>query len=188
MRKFLGRLSYIKGVDLLSQAWPEVLRAVPSCHLVIAGPDDENLYGSMHEGFVRAGIAQSVSYLGMVGPEMKIQLLRQCTLLASPSYLESFGMSIVEAMAGGKPVVVTDRVNIAEDIAAAGAGLVTRCDPGEIAGAIVDLISGSARSAAMGAKGRMLVEDQYLLATATEKMGQAMSSIVERRKAMQSIQ
>ena len=141
---FLGRLNYIKGLDLLARAWPQVISLVPDAHLVIAGADDDGLLDSLARPLERAGCRHTMSYAGIVHGDEKLALLRRAEVLVSPSYLESFGNSIVEAMACARPVIVTDRVNIAREIAAAGAGLVTPCDSGEIARALTTLLTESA--------------------------------------------
>ncbi len=180
---FLGRLSYIKGLDQLIDAWPTVVHHVPESHLVVAGPDDENLYPRLERQIAANGVSGSISYVGMVGGAAKAQLLERCELLVNPSYLESFGMSIVEAMARGKPVVVTDRVNIAPDIAKAGAGIVTRCDPTSIAGAIIELLRNTTRASSTGRAARALVERRYSLDDVADKMATAMAGVVERHRA-----
>ncbi len=182
---FLGRLNYIKGLDLLAKAWPAVLRAVPSAHLVLAGPDDDNLYEGIRRELGTLNMLHSVSYVGMVQGATKAALLQRCELLVSPSYLESFGMSIVEAMAEGKPVVVTDRVNISPDIAAAGAGIVTPCRPDEIASAITRVIDNPEAAASMGQAGRMLVREQYSLPNIALGMRDALTAVAKTQRARQ---
>jgi glycosyltransferase involved in cell wall biosynthesis len=182
---FLGRLNYIKGLDLLSEAWPHVMRSVPTAHLVLAGPDDDNLYEGMRREFSQRNLLHCVSYVGMVHGTAKACLLQQCALLVSPSYLESFGMSIVEAMAQSKPVVVTDRVNISPDIAAAGAGVVTTCSAAEIASAIVRVINDPQAAASMGRAGRVLVLEQYSLAHSARRMRDALTAAANAGSARQ---
>jgi glycosyltransferase involved in cell wall biosynthesis len=59
------------------------------------------------------------------------------------------------------PVVVSERVGIAPDIAGAGAGLVVPIDTAALAGAIARLLEDPAAAAAMGARGRELVRTRY---------------------------
>ena len=178
---FLGRLSAIKGLDLIAAAWPRVVAAVPDAKLVLAGPDDEGLAAGLRRAFEASGTAASVSLPGLVDAQGRNALLARAAVLLNPSYLESFGMSIVEAMACGKPVVVTDRVNIAPEIAAAGAGLVCPCDPGEIAQAVARLLSDRALADTMGAAGRALAHREYAIAPAARRVHDAFASIAARR-------
>jgi glycosyltransferase involved in cell wall biosynthesis len=179
---FLGRLSQIKGIDLLPGALSAVLREIPRFRLVIAGPDSEGLHLSLRQRFEQLGVDRSVSYVGMVENHQKTALLNACEMLVAPSYLESFGMSIAEAMASSKPVVVTDRVSIGDEIQRQGAGLVVACDQDAIAHAMVRLARSPETAAAMGAKGKELVRTRFGIDSVAAQMASAMERIVRRRE------
>jgi glycosyltransferase involved in cell wall biosynthesis len=66
----------------------------------------------------------------------KARALADADLFVLPSYQENFGIAAAEAMAAGLPVVVSDRVGIAEQVAEAGAGTVVPCDAAAVADAI----------------------------------------------------
>lgn len=180
---FLGRLNYIKGLDLLTKAWPLVVREVPSAHLVLAGANDDGLYQQMFGILEKQGLAHSITYSGLVEGHDKAALLWRAELLVSPSYLESFGMAIVEAMACKRPVVITDRVNICREIAESGAGLVTRCESAEIANAIVRILADDKRAARMGVAGRELVEKKFSLHSAAAALRDALQDVASARAA-----
>ena len=86
---------------------------------------------------------------------------RRAALLVAPSYRENFGNAIAEAMAAGLPVVVSERVGIAPDIAEWRAGLIVPIDPAALAGALGRLLADPAWRAAMGHRGRELVRARY---------------------------
>ncbi len=178
---FLGRLNYIKGLDVLTKAWPRVVASVPSAHLVLAGADDVGLYRGMHRSLEKRGLGHSVSYVGMVHGHHKIALIWEAEVLVAPSYLESFGMAIVEAMACNRPVVITDRVNISKEIDEARAGFVTRCDPVALADAIVRVLVDPELASRMGAAGRTLIDRQFTLDNAACAMHNAFRLLMETR-------
>ena len=93
---FLGRDEPRKGLDVLLAAWPLVRAAVPEAELVVLGAH-------------RAGSQDGIRYLGMsVGPA-KRQQLAEATVFCAPNLGgESFGISLVEAMAAGCAPVVSD--------------------------------------------------------------------------------
>ena len=177
---FLGRLSYIKGLDLLASAWPTIARTAPSAHLVLAGPDDENLYAAFKREIVRAGVDSSVSYVGLVDDEQKMGLLRRCAVLVAPSHSDSFGMSVLEAMSQGKPVVVSRHVGISPEIEAGGAGRVVASDPREIAGAVLDTLHSPDLAREMGTSGRNLVENHFSIGAVARRMEAAFESVASR--------
>jgi len=85
-------------------------------------------------------------------------------------------MAVAEAMAAELPVIVSDRVNIADDITAAGAGLVVPREPAALARAIAALLGDPEGRLAMGRAGRRLVAERY----APAAVGAAMRAAYER--------
>jgi len=178
---FLGRLNYIKGLDLLAKAWPMVVEAVPDAHLVLAGPDDDGYADKVRAWLVEGGIESSATFTGMLLGEDKLAAFAAAEVFVASSYLESFGMAIVEAMACGKPVVITDRVNICRDVENAGAGFVTSCEPAKIAEALIAVLQNPAHGKEMGMKGRRLVEEKFTQESAAKQMLAAYEMILSGR-------
>jgi glycosyltransferase involved in cell wall biosynthesis len=125
---FLGRLHPKKGCDLLVQALARVARADPRLHLVIAGPDECGLRANLEQQARSAGVGGRVTFSGPLYGARKWSALRAAEAVALPSHIENFGISLVEAMACGVPVLLSDRVNIWREIEADGAGLVSSDD------------------------------------------------------------
>ncbi len=101
---FLGRLERRKGVDYLIKAYVEAKKqSSQPMRLVIAGdgPKRKSL-----ESYVERFDVADVRFLGRVSEEMKLSLLKSCTLFCSPAIFgESFGIVLLEAMAMGAPIV-----------------------------------------------------------------------------------
>lgn len=122
---FLGRLSFIKGLDHLVKAFA---RFEGNEHLVIAGPDDHD--GCSHT--VRAliaefGFGERVRLAGPLYREEKLQALVDADVFVLPSRYESFGNAAAESIACGVPPLVTDRCGLAPLINGK-AGLVVEYD------------------------------------------------------------
>ena len=134
---FLGRLHAKKGLPLLLDAVAELAReGRAQVELVVAG-DGEPAYRRELEARAHAlGIAGRVRFAGHLGGSAKADALAAADLFVLPSYQENFGIAAAEAMAAGLPVVLSDRVGIAGQAAAAGAGTVVACDAGAVAAAI----------------------------------------------------
>ena len=122
---FLGRLHPKKGCDILIDAMPRNSDPENVVSLVLAGPDQIGW-----EKYLRAraaDIASRVVFTGMLQGEMKEGALASADALILPSHQENFGMSVVEALALGLPVLISERVNIWREIDQDHAGYV-ECD------------------------------------------------------------
>ncbi|MGW8062705.1 glycosyltransferase [Streptomyces ziwulingensis] len=129
----VGRLCRQKGQDVLLAAWGRVLERVPGARLVLVGdgPDRERL---------RALAPQSVRLTGLVADP--VPWYRAADLVVLPSRWEGMALAPLEAMACGRPVVVTDVDGAREALPPA---LVPRClvpagDPGALAEAVAGLL------------------------------------------------
>jgi glycosyltransferase involved in cell wall biosynthesis len=158
---FLGRINFKKGLDLLVQALARVVRKRRDLHLVVAGPDDDG-WGVRVKGWLQQeGIADCATFTGMLLGEEKLAALRDARLFVLPSYSENFGIAVIEAMACGLPVVISDQVNIWREVEAAGAGLVTPCAADPLAAALERLVAEVDTAADMGRRGKELVARRF---------------------------
>jgi glycosyltransferase involved in cell wall biosynthesis len=157
---FLSRLNFKKGLDLLVPAFARAARNRPDLHLVIAGPDDGDRVAT-EARVAEEKIGERTTFVGMLDHRAKLACFRDSAMFVLPSYSENFGLAIVEAMACGLPVAISDRVNIWREIETAGAGLVAPPEIGAVARQIETLVDDPARAAAMGEKGRALVSERY---------------------------
>jgi glycosyltransferase involved in cell wall biosynthesis len=112
---FLSRVHEKKGVDLLIMAYLELKNSgIKMPDLVIAGPGLETDYG---KDLIRLSSEdKQIHFLGMVKGEKKWSLLYRSDVFILPSHQENFGIAIVEALACGKVVLITDKVNIYKEI------------------------------------------------------------------------
>ena len=120
---FLARIHEKKGCDLLLEAFARVAKIAPKVDLVIAGPDFEGMQAKLRKAAGRLGIIGRVHWPGQIDGDIKWGALRACDALILPSHQENLGISVVEAMAAGRPVLVSRQVNIWREIERDGAGL-----------------------------------------------------------------
>ncbi len=99
---FVGRLSPEKGIDRLLQAWPEVMERIDA-QLVLVG--EGPLRGEIERTIDLHGLTDSVILAGY--SHDPTPYYHAADLFAFPSYSESFGNAIVEAMSFGLPVLST---------------------------------------------------------------------------------
>jgi glycogen synthase len=109
---YVGRIVYEKGVHVLIDAWPLVLRAEPDACLVIAGTGSE--LERLRQRISELGLSGSITLMGFVSDEERERLYRVADVAAFPSLYEPFGIVALEAMAAGCPVVVASTGGLAE--------------------------------------------------------------------------
>jgi glycosyltransferase involved in cell wall biosynthesis len=155
---FLGRIHPIKRLDLLAAAFDRVLQRHAGAHLVIAGPDEDGHRAQIAPLFTTFGDA--VTWTGRVDDARKRQLLNAATVLVMCSDSESFGMSVAEAMAASKPVVVT-RTCPWPDIETHHAGCWVEQSPDAVAAGVNAILSDPDAAREMGRRARALAADKY---------------------------
>lgn len=122
---FLGRLHEKKGCELLLEAFAALRNSAsadPSLDLVLAGPCADPGYEE-HLKRLAAPVA-GVTFTGMLSGTRKWGAFSAAEAFILPSHQENFGIAVVEALACGTPVLISNKVNIWREIAAAEAGYV----------------------------------------------------------------
>ncbi|MBD1915165.1 MULTISPECIES: glycosyltransferase [Cyanophyceae] len=108
---FLGRLGFEKRVDLLIEAFAQLKRRRSNCSLLIVGDGPADVVASLKK--VAEPVAD-IHFTGFLMGETKANVLASCDLFCSPSPYETFGLTVVEAMASGVPVVTVRSGAVAE--------------------------------------------------------------------------
>ncbi len=113
---FLARLHEKKGCDLMIEAFAALARVDPRAHLVMAGPDPDGLGDGLRALAKARGIADRITWTGMLQGSLKWGALRAVDVFALPSHQENFGVAVVEALSVGLPVLISQRVNIWREV------------------------------------------------------------------------
>lgn len=121
---FLSRIHEKKGCDLLIQAFAQELAKDTSWHLVIAGPDQDGWKKKLELMAQKHGISERISWPGMLTGEAKWGAFRAAEVFCLPSHQENFGLVVAEALACGCPVLISDQVNIFQEVLSDVAGFV----------------------------------------------------------------
>ena len=157
---FLGRLNFKKGLDVLIAAAARVVAAGIDAHLVIAGPDG-GVEAAARRWVSAAGLETRATFTGMLTGADKLAAFADAALFVLPSSSENFGIAVVEAMACGTPVLVSDRVNIWREIVADGAGMAEPPSADSFAAAVARLLNDEPRRLAMGRAALASVAQRY---------------------------
>ncbi len=103
---FVGRLFPEKSVDTLIEAVPQIIKIHPNTHVMIVGAGHLRL--KLEKLAHGLGIEKYITFLGLVSEEDKILAYNASDIFVLPSLAELEGMVVLEAMACGKPIVVSD--------------------------------------------------------------------------------
>jgi glycosyltransferase involved in cell wall biosynthesis len=173
---FLGRLNFKKGLDLLIPAFAQVLEQGRDLHLVLAGPQDDEMRPKLAAMIEKYDIADRVTFPGYIDGRQKLAALADADMFVLPSYSENFAVSVAEAMFCRLPVIVTDRVNICGDVSRANAGRVITPNVEELAAAIAELAGDENLRQSLGSAGEALVRERFL----HERVGQKLDQMYRR--------
>jgi glycosyltransferase involved in cell wall biosynthesis len=155
----LGRLHPKKGLEDLVRAFVAV--AGPEWRLVVAGDGDPAYVAGLERLAADLGAGARILFTGWLEGGARAAVLRDAALLALPSRQENFGLSVVEALASGVPVLISEAVNLADDVRAAGAGWVAPLDPAALAAGLREALDAESERARRGKAGRELVERRF---------------------------
>lgn len=134
---FLSRIHQKKGTEHLIKAYAKLLDAIPGHKdlttvkasfpkLVIAGPGLETPFGQKMQLLVSASesLQKMVFFPGMLTGNAKWGAFYGSEALILPSHQENFGIAVAESLACGKPVLISNKVNIWKEISAVNAGII----------------------------------------------------------------
>ena len=177
---FMGRLHPMKGVEILSRSFLTIASSFPDAVLIVAGPDEGERH-KMDSIFDSAGLTHRVLFPGLITGDKKQNILDAADVFVLPSYFEGFPNSVLEALANGIPVVISEQCNFPE-VAAAGAGLISPLNPAQLSSAIGRILSSDDRRRTMGAAARKLVSEHYTWDNLAQAMVDQYTTAINRRQ------
>jgi glycosyltransferase involved in cell wall biosynthesis len=133
--------------------------------LVIAGPDRDGYEPAVRKMIADEGIVDRVLFTGMLHGRERIEAYVDADLFALTSHQENFGITVIEAMACGCPVLISDQVNIHADVSAAAAGVVTTLNPEEVRQRLESYLADAQWRCDAGRRGREFALRHYDWAT-----------------------
>lgn len=158
---FLSRLHQKKGLPLLLDAMAALRDAGTNVTLTIAGGGAPSYRAELESRAAGLRLENLVRFVGHIEGQAKRELLARADAYVLPSYQENFGIAVAEALAAGLPVIVSDQVGIAPEIAAAEAGFVVPVDVGPLAAAISALAASPELRTRMGVRAFGLAREKF---------------------------
>ena len=156
---FLGRLSPIKGPDLLLEAFARILPRHPAARLILAGPD-AGLRRALERRIGELKLQDAVQLTGNVTGQDKLELLAAADCLVVPSRQEAMSLVVLEAGLLGTPALITDQCGF-EALAAADGGAIVGASVTALEAGLERMLAQDAALPARGANLRRLVLDHY---------------------------
>jgi glycosyltransferase involved in cell wall biosynthesis len=156
---FLSRLHYKKGLDYLIPALGKLLDQ--RFTFVIAGNGTPAYEAEIQALLVASGIDDRTQMVGYVEGEQKDLLIQGADLFALTSHSENFGISVLEALVVGTPVLVTPGVGLATVVRDNDLGYVTDLDIEAITQTLDRYLAAPDRAKAMGEHAREFTIENY---------------------------
>lgn len=178
----LSRLHPKKRLGPLIDAFLEVTRraSLRQWRLVIAGDGDPTYKAQLLKKVGAASHADEgrVIFAGWLGGTDKLNALYGASLMALPSLQENFGISVVESLACGVPVLLSTQVNLAEDVVNADAGWVVALDHTSLTSGLAEAMGNLDELTRRGRAGRQLVVDRFSWPAVATQLVDLYSTIV----------
>ena len=134
---YLSRIHEKKGTDLLIQSFNKLAITQSDASftalkkgikLIIAGPGIETTFGQKVKILAEGSHEEQIAFPGMLSGDKKWAAFYHCSAFVLISHQENFGIAVVEALACGKPVLISDQINIWKEIADSNAGIICTDD------------------------------------------------------------
>jgi phosphatidyl-myo-inositol alpha-mannosyltransferase len=147
---FLGRLDPRNGLSLMLQAFALIKSRFPEVRLIIVGDGPLKKY---YKRLVPESVEKDIHLAGPVLAERN-RYYASCDVFCSPVEKASFGVTLLEAMASGKPIVATENCGYRELLGQGQGFLIPPRDPAAFAEAILNLLNNPGLSEEIGRRGR----------------------------------
>lgn len=174
---FLSRLHYVKGLDYLIPALGKL-----SHHrftFIVAGSGDSDYETEIKTLVKTHGIEDRTHFTGFVKGETKDLLIQGADIFALTSYSENFGISVLESLAAGTPVIITPGVALSDIVQQQHLGYVTELNIKAIAATIENFLDHPQESKEMGYRARQFILDNYTWDKIASKMISVYENIIQ---------
>ncbi|MFN7351207.1 MAG: glycosyltransferase, partial [Dolichospermum sp.] len=174
---FLSRLHPKKGLDYLIPALGK-LSDYPFT-FIVAGSGDPDYEIEVKTLVKTHGIEQKTHFPGFVKGEIKNLLIQGADIFALTSYSENFGISVLESLAAGTPVIITPGVALSDIVQQQQLGYVTELNINAIAATIENFLDHPQESKKMGYRAREFILDNYTWDKIASKMISVYENIIQ---------
>ena len=157
---FVGRLNYIKGPDLLLEAFAMIHKQYPTLKIVFAGPDNGMKYKLITES-EKLQIIDKLNFVGFVNGKLKSMLYHASELLVIPSRSEAMSIVVLESAVTSTPVLMTNKCGL-EEMADKNVAISVNPDSASIADGLLSILDKDYDLDLYGKKIKKYVESKFL--------------------------
>jgi glycosyltransferase involved in cell wall biosynthesis len=161
---FLARLHPRKRPEAFVAAAALVREGLPNARFVIVGPDEGSLEQVQQDISVNH-LEGYVNYQGAMDHTHAVRAIAEADVYVLPSFDEPFGMTILEALSVGTPVVCTTSTGISDLLGERGAAAINDGSPAELAKAITQILTDATYRDSLVAAGHTAIEDVFAIGT-----------------------
>ena len=174
---YLGRIHKIKGIDLLVEAFSDLIRELKDVRLVIVGSDDGFL-SMLKRQIDDLKIGDKILFTGLIPEKDKLRAYVDADVYVLPSVYETFPVTVLEACACGTPVIVTDRCGIANIVNDNNVGHVVEYNKDQLQDAIFKILTNVELRCCFGEGGKKLVREKFSWDIVVEQLEQIYGDII----------
>ena len=155
---FLSRVDPKKGLDVLIRALGQI--TLPY-RLLVAGAGSEAYTQELHALAAEVGNAANITWVGWKSGEDKFAFLAELDLFALTSHSENFAIVVIEALATGTPVLISDQVGLYQYVQEHDYGWVTSLDPAQLVPTLQAAMRDHAKRQRIAATTPALIRREY---------------------------
>lgn len=175
---FLGRIHPKKGLELLISALSSLKKNNQFC-LLIAGKGEPQYEQEIHQLIEKSHLSECIQWLRFVDGLEKDLVLQGADLFILTSYSENFGIAVLESLAAGVPVLISDQVALADVVCQHQLGFVTELKVHAIATTIEYCLTHPRELQKIGDRARQLILENYTWEKVAARLGQVYTAIVQ---------
>jgi len=188
---FVGRIERLKAPETLAEALSIIRRKIPQARAVFLGSSRGERDGLPYVDWIKKSMGDGCEFVGKVGKHELVQYLNQSRVLAAPSRYDGFSMVAVEALAAGRPVVVSSATGVARLVQEIeGGDVVPPGDPQGLALALMPFLEDAGHATKTGERARAAVQtmlDPETIVAARERIYHAAIRSFAQSRAKQSL-
>ena len=176
----IGRIDTKKGLELLLLTFSKLLKKYKNLILVIVGTGNKQYVKTIKHLVDELNIQDSVKFTGYVTEAEKIELLSSARLFVTTSQSDIHTTTAIEALAIGKPVVITKNSDFPE-IDDYQAGITVESTHESIFNAISELLDNETKIQKFSDNAKRLVEEKFLLENQIDKYENMFREVINKK-------